>query len=144
MNDFELTIDGTTYSVQLDDTDPATPDQVRVTVDGTSYDVRCEGLTALPGAAPLAALPPTPRRAPAAAAGGAGQVCAPMPGTVVSVAVEPGATVAAGDTLVMLEAMKMESPIPAPSAGTVAAVLVVAGQRVNTGEPLVALRTSSP
>lgn len=66
-------------------------------------------------------------------------VTAPMPGTVISVLVEPGATVAAREPLVVLEAMKMETPLVSPYAATVRAVHVAAGDRVAGGAVLVEL-----
>ena len=62
-----------------------------------------------------------------------------MPATVAAVLVQPGAVVAAGDTLVRLEAMKMELAIRAPAAGRVAAVDCRAGELVQPGRPLVTL-----
>jgi acetyl-CoA/propionyl-CoA carboxylase biotin carboxyl carrier protein len=62
-----------------------------------------------------------------------------MQGTVLSVAVAPGDEVAAGDTLLVLEAMKMENDVTADRGGTVTAVPVAAGDSVNTGETLVVL-----
>ncbi len=62
---------------------------------------------------------------------------APMPAQVVTVLVEPGTRVAAGDTLVVLEAMKMELPITAGRAGRVTAVHCAAGDRVAPGRALV-------
>ncbi|HTW18243.1 MAG TPA: biotin carboxylase N-terminal domain-containing protein [Nocardioides sp.] len=67
---------------------------------------------------------------------GDGLVVAPMPGTVLEVRVEPGATVAEGDPLGMLEAMKMELTLRAPFAGTVASVDAAAGQQVALGAAL--------
>jgi acetyl-CoA carboxylase biotin carboxyl carrier protein len=52
----------------------------------------------------------------------------------------PGQTVAEGDTLMVLEAMKMEIPVTAPRAGTVKSVLVEEKQQVSEGQPLVLLR----
>jgi len=66
-----------------------------------------------------------------------GSLLAPMPGTVVRVTVEAGDAVAAGDLLVVLEAMKMEHRVTSPAAGTVAEVRVKAGQTVDGDEVLV-------
>jgi acetyl/propionyl-CoA carboxylase alpha subunit len=68
-----------------------------------------------------------------------GSLLAPMPGTVVRADVAVGDAVAPGDTLVVLEAMKMEHPIRAPQAGVVTEVDVVAGQVVDNGQVLVVL-----
>ncbi len=77
-------------------------------------------------------------RASAAAAGPA-PVVAPMPGLVVRVAVAVGDVVAAGDGLVVMEAMKMENELRATSAGTVTRVLVEPGTAVEKGAVLVEL-----
>jgi len=71
--------------------------------------------------------------------GAGGTLAAPMPATVLSIAVEPGARVAAGDTLLVLEAMKMELPVRAPRDGTVAAVHCREGELVQPGVTLVDL-----
>ena len=92
---------------------------------------------AAPVAAPAAA-PAAP--APAAAPAGAGEaVAAPMPGTILKVNVAAGQAVKSGDTLCVLEAMKMENEIKAPKDGTVSAVAVQKGASVNTGDALVYL-----
>jgi acetyl/propionyl-CoA carboxylase alpha subunit len=67
------------------------------------------------------------------------EITAPMPGTVIRVLVEGGQEVEARDTLVVVEAMKMEMPLPAPRAGRVRAVHVTEGQTVGRGEVLVEL-----
>ncbi len=69
-------------------------------------------------------------------AGGSGTVSAPMQGTIVKVLVEVGATVATGDALVVLEAMKMENHINAETSGTVKEIRVAAGDSVGTGDVL--------
>jgi acetyl/propionyl-CoA carboxylase alpha subunit len=66
-----------------------------------------------------------------------GSLLAPMPGSVVRVQAVSGASVRAGETLVVLEAMKMEHSIRAPYAGIVGSVGVVVGQQVDTGTVLV-------
>ena len=69
----------------------------------------------------------------------AGAVRAPMPAVVTAVAAAPGQTVTRGDTLVTLEAMKMEIPLKAPRDGRVSAVRCAAGDRVDPDTPLVDL-----
>ena len=66
-----------------------------------------------------------------------GTVTAPMPGTVISIAVTDGDTVSKGQTLLILEAMKMENEIMAPCDGTVQEVKISAGTSVNAGDILV-------
>ncbi|MGO2036338.1 MAG: acetyl/propionyl/methylcrotonyl-CoA carboxylase subunit alpha [Brevibacterium sp.] len=62
---------------------------------------------------------------------------APMQGTIVSVAVSAGDTVEAGDTLAVIEAMKMEQPLKAGHSGTVSEVLVDTGSAVKSGEAII-------
>jgi acetyl-CoA/propionyl-CoA carboxylase biotin carboxyl carrier protein len=80
-----------------------------------------------------------PRRTAAgSAAGGAGgdALTAPMQGTIVKIAVEDGQQVAAGDLVVVLEAMKMEQPITAHKSGTISGLSAVVGETVTTGAVL--------
>ena len=72
----------------------------------------------------------------------AGEVVAPMSGTVVTIEAAPGRTVRAGEPLLVLEAMKMEHVVRAPAAGTVLSVGVAVGDTVDEGRPLVALAPS--
>lgn len=102
-------------------------------------------------AAPVAA--PAPKAAPAApaaapvtaaptlspAATGAKAVTAPLPGAITKVTVKVGDTVAAGDTVLMMEAMKMENSITAEFGGTVKAILCKEGDQVQSGQALVEL-----
>ena len=67
-------------------------------------------------------------------------VRAPIPGLVVKIAVEPGQVVAEGQTLVILEAMKMENELAAPRDGTVIEVRVEPGAQVATGKVLITIR----
>jgi acetyl-CoA carboxylase carboxyltransferase component/biotin carboxyl carrier protein len=68
-----------------------------------------------------------------------GVVHAPAPAVVVSIAVKPGDTVAAGDRLAVLEAMKMEMQVVAPFAGRVRCVMTIPNVQVDTGAPLLQL-----
>ncbi|MDU5336545.1 biotin/lipoyl-containing protein [Enterococcus sp.] len=71
--------------------------------------------------------------------GGGKEVPAPMAGNILSVNVKTGDTVNAGDTLVILEAMKMENEIVSPTDGVVSSILVQSNQTVESGELLVVL-----
>ena len=110
-----------------------------ITVNGVAYSVSVEETAA--GAAPVAAAAPVAPAAPKAAAGAAGAVAvkAPMPGNILDVKVKAGASVKAGDVLVILEAMKMENEIVAPQDGTVASINVNKGDTVNSGDVLVSM-----
>ena len=68
-----------------------------------------------------------------------GTIRAPMPAVVTAVSAAPGQTVARGDTLLVLEAMKMELPLKAPRNGRVTAVRCEAGDRVDADAPLIEL-----
>jgi propionyl-CoA carboxylase alpha chain len=70
-------------------------------------------------------------------AGRAGSLVAPMPGSVLRLLVAPGDTVAAGQPMLAMEAMKMEHQVVAPLSGTVAEILVAVGQQLDTGQVLV-------
>ncbi|MDR2620018.1 MAG: hypothetical protein LBC29_02675 [Propionibacteriaceae bacterium] len=84
-----------------------------------------------------AAPAPAPAAAPAPVAGKGAKVTAPMPGTIDSITVKAGDKLNKGDTVLVLEAMKMKNDIKTEVAGTVAAVLVSVGQQVKYGEALI-------
>lgn len=110
-----------------------------ITVNGNVYDVTVEENGAgAPAAAPVAA----PRAAaPAAPAAGAGniQVKAGAAGKVFQVPTSVGQKVEAGDTVIIIEAMKMEIPVVAPEAGTIASIDVAVGDAVESGAVLATL-----
>jgi acetyl/propionyl-CoA carboxylase alpha subunit len=120
----------------------AGPDEVDLTVGGIRRRVSVHQVGAVAyvdsplGASVLTEVPrfaqPEPQVDP-------GSLLAPMPGTVVRIAVAPGETVEAGTPVVVIEAMKMEHAVRAPAAGLVAEVRVQAGQAVDTGTPLARL-----
>lgn len=114
-----------------------------ITVNGTVYEVSVEeggaGSAPVRAAAPKAAPKAAPAAAaPKAAAGAAGsvEVTASVPGKVFKIEANTGATVKAGDPIVILEAMKMEIPVVAPEDGTVAGINVSVGDAVESGDVL--------
>ena len=117
-----------------------------ITVNGTAYEVTVEenGNAAAPVAAAPKAAAPAPKAAPAAApkaAAGAGniQVKAGAAGKVFQVPTSVGQKVEAGDTVIIIEAMKMEIPVVAPEAGTIASIDVAVGDAVESGAVLATL-----
>ncbi len=118
----------------------------RVLVNGRPYEVKIGPAAApQPGAAPTpapakaAAAPPPPPTAPPPAVevpAGLGTVTAPMPGSILEVLVKAGDRVQAGDTVVKLEAMKMENDLRVPVSGVVSEIKVGKGSNVSVGEVL--------
>jgi propionyl-CoA carboxylase alpha chain len=124
----------------------ATGARVDLEVEGLrrSYDVSTDGATTWVDSALGSTTFVEVERYPEPGSGLAeGALVAPMPGTVVRVDVEPGAAVAAGQVLVVLEAMKMEHAVRAAVDGTVSEVGVGAGQQVESGALLVVVEPGS-
>ena len=116
---------------------------LRITLEGKSYDVGVEVLDAA-AATPYstarfapspAATRPAVTAAPAST-GGATIVASPMAGLVFKCLVKPGDLVALHQVVIVLDAMKMETPVVAPTAGTVRTVLVKEGDAVEEGSSL--------
>jgi propionyl-CoA carboxylase alpha chain len=120
----------------------ANPTSVVLEVDGvrTSYEVAARATSSydvdVDGPHGHVRLTRVPRFVDPADAVASGSLLAPMPGTVVRVAVEAGQTVGAGDPVLVLEAMKMQHTVSAPYAGTVTEINVKAGAQVASGEVL--------
>ena len=110
-----------------------------ITVNGNVYDVTVEEKGT--GAAP--ALKPAPKAAPAPAAKAAGagsiQVKAGAAGKVFQIPTSVGQSVQRGDTVIVIEAMKMEIPVVAPEAGTIASIDVAVGDAIESGAVLATL-----
>lgn len=145
--EFSFKINGAEYKCAVEEIEAGLTE---VTVNGKKYTVETEkpvapapkaAPAAAPKAAPAAAAPkaaaPAPKAAAPAAAGA--QVKSPLPGSVVKVCVNEGQDVKKGDTLLILESMKMENPILAEQDGKVAQVAVAAGQTVMQDDLLVVL-----
>jgi propionyl-CoA carboxylase alpha chain len=114
----------------------AEPERVVLDVAGVrrAFDIaRHDGTSYVDSALGSVALTAAPRFADPDAALAAGSLVAPMPGTVVRLAVQAGDAVKAGDPLLWLEAMKMEHRIAAPADGVVTALPVTVGQQVEVG-----------
>lgn len=118
--------------------------KLKVTVNGTEYviDVEVEeeqqpqlGQIVI-GGGPMAASAPATAKMPAASSNA---VVAPLAGSVARIQVKEGDAITAGQVLVVLEAMKMETEITAPADGTVGKILVEAGQAVQGGQALIEL-----
>ena len=152
MKDYSLKINGHNYSVQIDDVNEAST-VAHVVVNGVDYEVEIEGAKAStvskPQVAPApksansamitpSSATPSPRIAAAAPSSGYSVKC-PLPGTVLSVKVAAGDTIAARQTLVVLEAMKMENNIDADRGGVVKQVLVQQGATVMEGDVLIVI-----
>ena len=117
----------------------------RITVNGNEYDVAVEEVgastsTSAPKAAPKAAPKKAAKAATKASAGaGSVKVSSPMPGKMLSVKKNVGDSVNKGDTILVLEAMKMENDIVAPEDGTIASIDVNEGASVEAGAVLATL-----
>ena len=134
MRNFHLTINGKRYAVSVE-RDPGS-DELEITVDGQTHRVGVEEEekatpSAAPAPRPAAARQPAPK---ATTVGG--KILAPLPGVVLSVEVAPGDSARAGDTLLVLEAMKMENVIQADSDCVVQAVHVAKGDKVEASQLL--------
>ena len=111
-----------------------------VEVEGKSYTVTVANGGHVSAIAPAGqATPATSAAAPAVVATGGEPVNAPLAGNVVKVLAKPGQAVAEGESIVILEAMKMETSVSAPAAGTIVEVRVQAGDSCAVGDVLVTL-----
>lgn len=142
MSRYRVTVDGRRYYVEIDDPH-ARP--VTATVSGTTFsvDVEPSDSTDVPLDEPAPRAAGTPQAAPAGvpaatvAAADPDRMIAPIPGVVASIAIAAGQTVARGDELLTLEAMKMMNVIRSPREGRIDTVHVAQGSRVAQGEPLI-------
>ena len=123
--------------------------RLRITIQGRAYEATVEDLGAesdhgAPIPAPAQPLraphePPEARALAPAPGRGAGEVLAPLPGVVTEVKCRAGQAVAAGQVLLLIEAMKMDNEITAGESGTVREVRVARGDQVAPGQVLVVL-----
>ena len=158
MKEYKYKINGNEYSVAIIDLEGNT---AAVEVNGVSYkvDILTEGFTAAPArpaakpaapaapaapapaaAKPAAPQPIAPAAAPAAEPAPAGKgtdVQSPLPGVILDIKVAVGDTVKAGQTVAILEAMKMENSINAECDGVITAIKVAKGDNILEGSDIV-------
>ena len=139
MKEYKFKIGDKDYAATVAEREDGT---LEVTVDGKIYNVELPERKKAPvpvvkpavvQAAPVASAPVAAKPA------GSNAVIAPLNGKITQILVKAGDTIAAGDTVCMLEAMKMENSITAEFGGTVKAVLVNVGDQVDGGQALVEL-----
>ena len=152
MKQYKYTINGAQFDVTIDS---IVGSKAKVEVNGIPFEVEMQGSSlveeALPtvsteaAAAPAApaAAPAAEPAAPAAAAksgpGAGAPVKAPLPGVVTTILVKEGQGVKKGETVLVLEAMKMENNITAEADGTVTGICVSAGDSVMEGTTLITI-----
>ncbi len=142
MKNYKLKINGNEYKVDINEVEGQ---EIKLDVNGTSYVVTVD--QEIKQQRKPVASAPRPQVAPAAggsvqksnAPAAGSKVTTPLPGTILDVFVNVGDTVKEGQTVVLLEAMKMENNIEADVAGTVKEVKVRKGDSVLEGDVLVVI-----
>lgn len=145
MKQYKYTINGAQFDVTIDS---IVGSKAKVEVNGIPFEVEMQGSSLVEEALPTvsteaAAAPAAPAAAPAAAAksgpGAGAPVKAPLPGVVTKILVKEGQGVKKGETVLVLEAMKMENNITAEADGTVTGICVSAGDSVMEGTTLITI-----
>ena len=126
---YKVTLKGRTYEVEVEHGEAMILDE---------YAAYAPAPAAVPAAPAAPATPAAVSAAPAAVAAGT-PVTSPLPGNVLSINVNVGDAVKAGQLLVLIEAMKMENEILAPADGVVKQILVSKGAVVATGDTLLVI-----
>ncbi|MBQ8703941.1 MAG: biotin/lipoyl-binding protein [Bacteroidales bacterium] len=141
MKNYKLKINGNDYNVDINEVEGQ---EVKLSVNGANYvvtvdkEIKQQKKPVVSTPRPQATAPAAAPKASSAAAAGA-KVTTPLPGTILDVYVNVGDAVKAGQTVVLLEAMKMENNIEADTAGTVKEVKVRKGDSVLEGDVLVVI-----
>lgn len=142
MKEYKYTINGTVYEVSIGDIEDC---KVTVTVNGEAYQVEMEKpaepekkkpILGKPAAGDASADAPVAEKA---AVDKNNAVKAPLPGVITEINVQVGDEVQAGDTVVVLEAMKMANALQAEKAGKVTAICVKVGESVMEDDALVVI-----
>jgi len=135
MKNYKLKINGNTYHVKVTD---AERNVVQLEVNGTAYEVELENEVKQSKTPKLVRAEPRQVQnvEPLQTSKSTRKIIAPLPGSVLEVNVQVGDAVKTGDSLLVLEAMKMENTILAESSGTVKSINVKAGTSVLQGDTL--------
>ena len=131
MRKFRVAINGTTYEVDIEEISSGESSRTIPPVSTTTTHSKATEDLPAPSAAP-----PQPKAAPN---GVEGPVVAQMPGTIIDIFVNKGDSVKRGQSLLILEAMKMANEVVAPYDGTIAEIHVIPKASVNAGDVLVSL-----
>jgi biotin carboxyl carrier protein len=143
MKEYKIKINGNDYNVVIDEVEETS---AKVEVNGTPYSVEFEKSAVKPRkivkvvskakAAPAAPVAPAQKVSAPAAAAGETMVNSPLPGVVLNINKNVGDTVNKGDTVMILEAMKMENNIEATASGKIVKIIAQKGDSVLEGAPL--------
>ncbi len=150
MNKYQYKVQGVDYEVEIEEVEG---NIAKVNVNGIPFEVELQQpinaakhptivkpkVEAPKAAAPVAAAAPAAQPAAPAAAGAGNPVKAPLPGTITTINVKVGDTVAVGDVVIVLEAMKMQNNIEAEYAGTVTSITTNPGESVMEGATLMTI-----
>ena len=146
MAKYQYTVEGTDYEVEILEVED---NIAKVTVNGAAFEVELKQAlkptsrpikqVTAPAPKPAAAPAQAPAATPAAAPGVGAKIEAPLPGTITDIKVKVGDKVKAGDTILVLEAMKMQNNIEAENDGEITSVMVKIGDSVMEGSLLVTI-----
>lgn len=150
MSNYQYKVNGVEYNVEIQDIEN---NIAHVSVNGKQFEIEMpeaipvhetvkkevKPVEKKPVAAPAAAKPEAEPKPAAKPSGKGAKVLAPLPGTITEVKVSVGDTVKTGDTVVILEAMKMQNNIEAEADGTITEISVNKGDTVMEGTPLVTI-----
>ena len=146
MNKYQYKVQGVDYEVEIEEVEG---NIAKVNVNGIPFEVEMQQpinaakhptIVKPKVAAPVQPAPaPKPQAAAPAAPASGNALKAPLPGTITSINVKVGDTVAVGDVVIVLEAMKMQNNIEAEYAGTVTAINVTSGDAVMEGSVLLTI-----